>query len=107
MSEPTKEYLLAKANMCRNLALTQINAGEGEKAAKNLMRMVKALGEVGIIIEREDKEMSKEVKLVFTAFIKVTGDDPIAEAMSKAQDDYGNEVADYGSFTLVEGEDNE
>ena len=55
MSEPTKEYLLAKANMCRNLALTQINAGEGEKAAKNLMRMVKALGEVGIIIEREGK----------------------------------------------------
>ena len=45
--------------MCRNLALTQINAGEGEKAAENLMRMVKALGEVGIIIEREDKAMSK------------------------------------------------
>ena len=55
MSEPTKEYLLAKANMCRNLALTQINAGEGEKAAENLMRMVKALGEVGIINEREAK----------------------------------------------------
>jgi hypothetical protein len=54
-SAPTKEYLLAKANMCRNLALTQINAGEGEKAAENLMRMVKALGEVGIIIEREGK----------------------------------------------------
>lgn len=59
MSEPTKEYLLQKANMCRNLAISQINAGEGEKAAKNLMRMVKALGEVGIIIEREDKAMSK------------------------------------------------
>jgi hypothetical protein len=56
MSEPTKEYLLAKANMCRNLALTQINAGEGEKAAENLMRMVKALGEVGIIIEREGRD---------------------------------------------------
>ena len=56
MSEPTKEYLLAKANMCRNLAITQINAGEGEKAAENLMRMVKALSEVGIIIEREDKD---------------------------------------------------
>jgi hypothetical protein len=56
MSEPTKEYLLAKANMCRNLALTQINAGQGEEAAKNLMRMVKALGEVGIIIEREVKD---------------------------------------------------
>jgi hypothetical protein len=53
MSAPTKEYLLAKANMCRNLALTQIDAGEGEKAAENLMRMVKALGEVGIIIEKE------------------------------------------------------
>ena len=56
MSEPTKEYLLQKANMCRNLALTQINAGEGEKAAKNLMRMVKALSEVGIINEREGKK---------------------------------------------------
>ena len=59
MSAPTKEYLLAKANMCRNLALTQIDAGEGEKAAKNLMRMVKALGEVGIIIERESKDIDK------------------------------------------------
>lgn len=56
MSESTKEYLLQKANMCRNLALTQINAGEGEKAAKNLMRMVKALGEVGIIEHREGKD---------------------------------------------------
>jgi hypothetical protein len=55
MSKPTVEYLLTKANMCRNLALTQINAGEGEKAAKNLMRMVKALGEVEILIEREEK----------------------------------------------------
>ena len=59
MSAPTKEYLLTKANMCRNLALTQIDAGEGEKAAENLMRMVKALGEARIIIEREDKEMGE------------------------------------------------
>jgi hypothetical protein len=56
MSEPTKEYLLAKANMCRNLALTQIDAGEGDEASRNLMRMVKALGEVGIINEREGKD---------------------------------------------------
>ena len=55
MSAPTKEYLLAKANMCRNLALTQIDAGEGEEASRNLMRMVKALGEIGIINEREGK----------------------------------------------------
>ena len=55
MSAPTKEYLLNKANMCRNIALTQIDAGEGEEAARNLMRMVKALGEARIIIEREGK----------------------------------------------------
>ena len=56
MSEPTKEYLLAKATLCRDLAVKQIIAGEGEPAARNLMRMVKALGEVGIIIEREGKD---------------------------------------------------
>jgi len=56
MSEPTKEYLLDKATLCRDLAIKQMNEGEGEKAAKNLMRMVKALGEVGIIIEREGKD---------------------------------------------------
>ena len=56
MSEPTKEYLLAKATVCRDLAVKQIIAKEGEQAAKNLMRMVKALGEVGIIIEREGKD---------------------------------------------------
>ena len=53
MSEPTKEYLIAKATLCRDLAVKQIVAGEGEQAARNLMRMVKALGEVGIINERE------------------------------------------------------
>jgi hypothetical protein len=56
MSEPTTEYLLAKATLCRDLAVKQIVAGEGEQAARNLMRMVKALGEVGIIIEREGKD---------------------------------------------------
>ena len=56
MSEPTKEYLLQKANMCRNLALTQIDAGEGEPAARNLMIMMKTLSEIGIINEREGKD---------------------------------------------------
>jgi hypothetical protein len=56
VSEPTKEYLLAKATVCRDLAVKQIVAGEGEQAARNLMRMVKALGEVGIINEREGKD---------------------------------------------------
>ena len=55
MSEPTKEYLIAKATLCRDLAIKQMREGEGEQATRNLMRMVKALGEVGIIIEREGK----------------------------------------------------
>ena len=55
MSAPTKEYLLAKATLCRDLSIKQMSEGEGEKAAENLMRMVKALGEVGIINEREGK----------------------------------------------------
>ena len=55
MSAPTKEYLMAKATLCRDLAVKQIIAGEGEQASRNLMRMVKALGEVGIINEREGK----------------------------------------------------
>jgi hypothetical protein len=53
VSAPNKEYLIAKATLCRDLAVTQILAGEGEEASRNLMRMVKALGEVGIINERE------------------------------------------------------
>lgn len=56
MGAPNKEYLIAKATLCRDLAVNQILAGEGEQAARNLMRMVKALGEVGIINEREGKD---------------------------------------------------
>lgn len=55
MSAPNKEYLMAKATLCRDLAVKQMIAGEGEQATRNLMRMVKALGEVGIINEREGK----------------------------------------------------
>jgi hypothetical protein len=56
VSAPNKEYLIAKATLCRDLAIKQMSEGEGEQATRNLMRMVKALGEVGIIIEREDKD---------------------------------------------------
>ena len=56
MSVPNKEYLMAKATLCRDLAIKQIAAGEGDQAARNLMRMVKALGEVGIINEREGEQ---------------------------------------------------
>ena len=53
VSAPNKEYLIAKATLCRDLAVNQILAGEGEQASRNLMRMMKALSEVGIINERE------------------------------------------------------
>ena len=56
MSEPTKEYLIAKATLCRDLAIEQMKEGEGEEATRNLMRMVKALSEVGIINEREGEK---------------------------------------------------
>jgi hypothetical protein len=53
---------------------------------------------------RERETMSStEVKLVFTATFKVSGDNAIENAIERARAEYGNEVADYGVFT-VEGE---
>ena len=43
------------------------------------------------------------VKLVFTAVFEGNSDDPIEDAIERARTNYGNEVADYGVFT-VEGE---
>jgi hypothetical protein len=48
----------------------------------------------------------KEVKLVFTAYLRVADEDSIESAMELARANYGNEVADYGVFT-IEGESNE
>lgn len=60
MSAPTKEYLIAKATLCRDLAIKQIIAKEGESASRNLMIMMKTLSEIGIINEREGKNMEEE-----------------------------------------------
>ena len=46
---------------------------------------------------------STKVKLVFTATFKISGDNPIENAIERARAEYGNEVADYGSFTIEEG----
>ena len=56
MSAPNREYLIAKATLCRDLAVKQMIEGEGEEASRNLMRMVKALSEIGIINERESND---------------------------------------------------
>ena len=51
-------------------------------------------------INAKERAMSKEYAMVFTATIKA---DDIEGAIEKARANYGNEVADYGVFTL-EGE---
>jgi hypothetical protein len=57
MSEPTVEYWRAKADLCRDLALIQIEDEETEKeAGMNLMRMVHALSMVDAYNEGKDNE---------------------------------------------------
>lgn len=51
-----KEYLQAKANLCRDLAIKQMVEGDSGEAGKNLMRMVNALNELNLINHREGKE---------------------------------------------------
>lgn len=46
MSQPTKEYYLAKAELSRKLAIRQIIEGDSENGVKNLLRMVNALNEL-------------------------------------------------------------
>lgn len=56
MSEPTKEYWQAKAQLCEKVALEQLMNLDTPNAMKNLERMVYALSRVGITNEREGKE---------------------------------------------------
>ena len=57
MSEPTVDYWRAKADLCRDLALIQIEDEETEKeAGMNLMRMVHALSMVDAYNEGKDNE---------------------------------------------------
>ncbi len=46
---------------------------------------------------------SSEVKLVFTAHFQVKGEgeSAIENAIEKARDEYGSEVAEYGEFTVT------
>jgi len=56
MSEPTKEYWQAKAQLCEKVALDQLMNLDTANAMKNLERMVYALSRVGITNEREGKD---------------------------------------------------
>ena len=51
-----KEYLQAKADLCRDLAIKQMVDGKPNEAGKNLMRMVNALNELNLINYKEEKE---------------------------------------------------
>ena len=46
MSEPTKEYWQAKADLCQQTALKQLEGADAPAAMKNLERMVYALSRV-------------------------------------------------------------
>jgi len=57
MSEPTKEYWQAKAQLCEKVAMDQLLNADSARAMRNLERMVYALSRVeGIVTnEREGK----------------------------------------------------
>lgn len=53
MSEPTKEYWQAKAQLCEKIALEQLINLDTPNAMKNLERMVYALSRVEGIVTQE------------------------------------------------------
>lgn len=50
-----KEYLQAKADLCRDLAIQQMVDGNSGEAGKNLIRMVNALNQIELIRYKEEK----------------------------------------------------
>jgi hypothetical protein len=44
-----KEYLAAKAELCKDLAIEQLTAGNNEEGVENLKRMIRALEEINMI----------------------------------------------------------
>lgn len=50
-----KEYLQAKADLCRDLAIKQMVEGDSGEAGKNLIRMVNALNMLNLITHKEEK----------------------------------------------------
>jgi len=50
-----KEYLIAKANLCSELAQEQLTNGDTEEGVKNLKRMIRALEEINMINYLEER----------------------------------------------------
>lgn len=53
MTEPTKEYWQAKAQLCERVAMDQLLKADSAGAMRNLERMVYALSRVEGIVTRE------------------------------------------------------
>ena len=51
----TKEYHLAKAELCKKLAVQQITDGNIKEASVNLLRMVRALEQYNLLLYKEEK----------------------------------------------------
>jgi hypothetical protein len=50
-----KEYLIAKADLCKDLAVEQLTNGDNEEGVKNLKRMIRALEEINLINYLEER----------------------------------------------------
>ena len=46
MSQPTQDYLLAKINLCSELALAQIREGHTPRAIANIDRVIYAINQL-------------------------------------------------------------
>lgn len=55
MSKPTNEYLLAKAELCSNLAVKQSEEGNYDEAFKNIERAYSAIRRVFNMEEGENE----------------------------------------------------
>jgi hypothetical protein len=50
-----KEYLAAKAELCKDLAIEQLTNGDDQEGVKNLKRMIRALEEINLINYLEER----------------------------------------------------
>ena len=55
MTEPTKEYWQAKADLCKDLAIEQLTNGDEREGVENLKRMIRALEEINMINYLEER----------------------------------------------------
>ena len=50
-----KEYLAAKADLCKDLAIEQLSNGDEREGVENLKRMIRALEEINLINYLEER----------------------------------------------------